>query len=275
MRNNIFSFADTYWLQLSGTAMGTSAACAYATLTYGHYENTILLPTFRDNILYYQRYIDDVFGIWIPPARDKATTWNQFKNTLNGWGNLEWSVQELSNQSQFLDLNVTIRNSSLAFSTFQKPLNLYLYIPPLSAHPHSCFKGLIKGELNRYWRQNSPVDFQELVTKFLERLHTSGHPLEKLYPLFTQAAATLDNPQQPRTNTATNNTLFIHWTHHPRGIQRNHIHQAYTQTLQAQDIHDNMIIAMSRPKNLRDVLTRAKLSLPDGMSIESFISKIS
>jgi hypothetical protein len=180
-----------------------------------------------------------------------------------------------SNQSQFLDLNVTIRNSSLAFSSFQKPLNLYLYIPPLSAHPHSCFKGLIKGELNRYWRQNSPVDFQELVTKFLERLHARGHPLEKLYPLFTQAAATLDNPQQPRTNTATNNTQFIHWTHHPRGIQRNYIRQAYTQTLQAQDIHDNLIIAMSRPKNLRDVLTRAKLSLPDGMSIESFISKMS
>jgi hypothetical protein len=31
---------------------------------------------------------------------------------------------------------------------------------------------------------------------------------------------------------------------------------------------------MSHPKNLRDILTRANLSLPDDMSIESFISKI-
>jgi hypothetical protein len=54
MRNNIFSFADTYWLQLSRTAMGTPAACAYATLTYGHYKNTTLLPAFQDNILYYR-----------------------------------------------------------------------------------------------------------------------------------------------------------------------------------------------------------------------------
>jgi hypothetical protein len=35
MQNNIFSFADTYWLQLSGTAMRTPVACAYATVIQG------------------------------------------------------------------------------------------------------------------------------------------------------------------------------------------------------------------------------------------------
>jgi len=38
MNNNIFSFGSSYWLQLSGTAMGTPAACAYATISYGHFE---------------------------------------------------------------------------------------------------------------------------------------------------------------------------------------------------------------------------------------------
>jgi hypothetical protein len=36
MNNNIFSFADTFWLQLSGTAIGTPAACAYATQHMGN-----------------------------------------------------------------------------------------------------------------------------------------------------------------------------------------------------------------------------------------------
>jgi hypothetical protein len=88
IRNNIFSFADTYWLQLSGTAMGTPVACAYATVTFGHYENTNILVEFSPQLLYYRRYIDDIIGIWVPPDRNQTTTWDHFKDTLNNWGNL-------------------------------------------------------------------------------------------------------------------------------------------------------------------------------------------
>jgi hypothetical protein len=169
MRNNIFSFADTYWLQLCGTAMGTPVACAYATLTFGHYENTTLLPTFRDNLLFYCRYIDDIFGIWIP-SRKNNHTWRCFKEQLGNWGKLTWSIKEPSKQVNFLDLIINLDKSTISFSTYKKPLNLYLYIPPLSAHPNSCLKGLIKGELQRYWTLNNHQTFQQLTTKFIERL---------------------------------------------------------------------------------------------------------
>jgi hypothetical protein len=45
MSNNIFTFGDTFWLQLSGTAMGTPATCSYATISYGQHENSLILPT--------------------------------------------------------------------------------------------------------------------------------------------------------------------------------------------------------------------------------------
>ena len=32
MRNNVFEYGDLYFLQLLGTAMGTSAACMWATI---------------------------------------------------------------------------------------------------------------------------------------------------------------------------------------------------------------------------------------------------
>jgi hypothetical protein len=87
MDNNIFSFADSYWLQLSGTAMGTPAACSYATLSFGQYENTVLLPTFKDNLIFYRRYIDDVFGIWLPSTTSNETVWSNFKQRLTTGAN--------------------------------------------------------------------------------------------------------------------------------------------------------------------------------------------
>jgi hypothetical protein len=55
MRNNIFSFSNTYWLQLTGTAMGTPTACSYATIAYGQHENSAILTTFRPYLFYYRR----------------------------------------------------------------------------------------------------------------------------------------------------------------------------------------------------------------------------
>jgi hypothetical protein len=89
-----------------------------------------------------------------------------------------------------------------------------------------------------------------------------------------QAAVNLDHSIIPKETTDTSNTLFIHWTHHPHGIHRSGIRQIYKQTLQLNDTHDRMVVAMSRPKNLRDILTKTKLSLPNGMTVQDFIAKI-
>jgi len=105
----IFSFSNTYWIQLSGTAMGTPAACSYATITYGHFENTEILMEFHPQILFYRRYIDDIFGLWVPPSTQQASTWTRFKEKLNSWGNLKWLIEEPSNKTVFLDLQVELR----------------------------------------------------------------------------------------------------------------------------------------------------------------------
>ena len=65
MQNNVFEWGDLYFLQLLGTAMGTSAACMWATIYFGVHENDTLLPRFSNNLLLYCRFIDDIFGIWI------------------------------------------------------------------------------------------------------------------------------------------------------------------------------------------------------------------
>jgi hypothetical protein len=221
MNHNIFSFADTYWHQLSGMAMGTPTACPYATITYGHFENSEILPRFNNNLLYYKRYIDDIFGIWIPSTDNNSDSWLQFKTLLNTWGNLKWKIEEPSSHTVFLDLNIHLHNSKITTRTFQKHMNLYLYIPLLLANPPSCLKGLIAGEMHRYWLQNSPADYKAILLKFIERLQNRGHTLPSLLPIFTQAAQTLDSGT-PLVNERCNNnsnTLYIHKTYHPSGLQ--------------------------------------------------------
>jgi len=275
MRNNIFSFSDTFWLQLSGTAMGTPVTCSYATITYGQYINITILPYFQDNLLYYHRYIDDILGIWLPPTKNPRHIWNEFKLKLNSWGKLEWQIEEPSSITTFLDLNVTIQDSSITFSTFQKPLNLYLYLPPLSAHPHSCLKGLIKGELNRYWLQSSPENFQNLVANFIKRLTARGHSVEHLTPLLLQAATTLDTTVNTKARqNDEDTTFFIHWRHHPKGLQRYDNRALYNTILQPHLDFTNTTLAIPRPKNLKDILTRAALSTTDGFSIQDKIKDL-
>jgi hypothetical protein len=62
MVHNIFTFGDTYWVQLSGTAMGSAASPAYATLYFAIHKQ---LFNYLE-LLYYVRYINNVLGIWTP-----------------------------------------------------------------------------------------------------------------------------------------------------------------------------------------------------------------
>jgi hypothetical protein len=81
MRNNLFKFGDTHWLQITGTAMGTPPACIY-----GIHELT-LFPRFQATVPFYKRYIDDVLGLWITDVdeEDKETdarNWSEFQAAM-------------------------------------------------------------------------------------------------------------------------------------------------------------------------------------------------
>jgi len=112
-----------------------------------------------------------------------------------------------------------------------------------------------------YWLQNNIEDFKAILTKFLDRLLARGHILTTLTPIFTQAATLLDNHTLSSTITATSkeNTLYIHRTYHPRGIKPFEIRQIHDKIIKPSLAYDQMIVALSRPKNLRDVLTRTAL----------------
>jgi hypothetical protein len=88
----------------------------------------------------YKRYINDGIGIWIRPPQ----LWAEFQTWVNSFGSLRWTFTELSREMDYLDVTIRLdETNSLRTVLYEKPLNLYLYLPPHSAHPPGVLTGLI------------------------------------------------------------------------------------------------------------------------------------
>jgi len=229
MKDNVLQFGDTHWRQIRGTAMGTVPAVDYAVLHVGLLERKQLMTKCKDNTLFYGRFIDDGIGVWIDTPKERHN-WRGFLADINNWGSLKWTNTGHVDSLVFLDMTITIKpDGQLHYKTYQKPLNLYLYIPPASAHPPGQLRSLVFGRLRSYWLQNTDAsDFLDIATQFGRRLLNRGYSLQTMQPLFEECMDKLEgsivNGPQQATNEETNQKpICFHLPFHPRGIQRHHI----------------------------------------------------
>ena len=135
MKNNVFVFGDTFWYQKIGTAMRTPPIPTYANLFFAIHKDRIL-PKYSANFLIYKRYIDDIFGIWVPSnsAIEDDTNWKKFVRQIDDYHGLKWIFSPKCDKVDFLDITVSINDRYIHTTLYEKSLNLYLYIPPHSAH---------------------------------------------------------------------------------------------------------------------------------------------
>jgi hypothetical protein len=120
------------------------------------------------------------------------------------------------------------------------------------------------------------TDFKVILTKFLDRLLDREQTINTLKPIFIQAATVLDNRTLASTITTkhTDNTLYIHRTFHPNGIKPFEIRQLCEKILRPSLTYDRMIIALSRPKNLKDVLTRTAFPSHPEIDVQDTVKRL-
>ena len=308
MKVNVFTFGNTWWTQLIGTAMGTPCACIYATIFYSWFERTYLLPKYHHHLLLYKRQIDDIFGV-STPSRHSKLTYKDFTNDLNKVSNLNWKSSNLLSSVNFLDLTITLQdNGTITTKTYQKKENLFLYIPPQSAHPPGMIKSLIYNLLRTYFIQNTTTsDFQHTVQRFYKRLLDRGYTTSTIHPIFSKYLPKIISdptilslkdynysnihPPSSKPSTTDSERQFFHLEFHPKDISRNRIQQLYKTHCNLPDKDNNsfltgyenkhgnlmkinkLTIAYSRPKNLQDHLCPSKLPTPPSLpSITSYIN---
>ena len=86
-----------------------------------------------------------------------------------------------------MDMTILIREDRIVTSLYKKSMNIYLYIPPHSAHPPGVLTGIVSGNILRIHSLCSEQDDINLRMKqFYERLLVRGYQVDLLIPAFTK-----------------------------------------------------------------------------------------
>lgn len=194
LKLNFFEFNSKTYLQINGTAMGTNCAPNYANLYLVNYELP-LINKFKENIIFYGRFIDDIFIIL-----DSKCDINIFrKEFINMNPKLEFSFNPSKEKAEFLDIifskgpNFQI-DGLLDTHVHQKNCNKYLYLPFKSQHPSHIKKSMITTELKRYIRISSNIKYYfEIRELFYLRLRSRGYKINFLLPIFNSVSYNIRN----------------------------------------------------------------------------------
>jgi hypothetical protein len=152
LMNNVTEFNGKLYIQTRGTAMGTPCAVVFACIFMGTIERKAWAQLGRINIhpLLNYRFIDDLLII-VNSSEEAQTILDTF-NHIDPFIKLTGNISD--DTANFLDLTL-YKGSKFHHSqrfdldVYQKPSNLFLFLPPCSCHPEHVIKGWIQGYLSR------------------------------------------------------------------------------------------------------------------------------
>ena len=180
LTNNYVSFYKDFFLQISGTAMGTPCAVVFACI-YMHIIEQEALNIFASQryihscVILFVRFIDDILAIFT----DYSTAF-EFMNILNSRRkNIKLTFKIRNMEAQFLDLTLYKdyhESLTIQVKAYSKPMNKFLFLPPTSCHPRHIFPGWILGYGKRV-RLNCSDDktYLQYLDEFQTRLLDRGY----------------------------------------------------------------------------------------------------
>jgi hypothetical protein len=171
LENNYVEFDGKFWLQKTGTAMGTPVAVMYSIIVLFSMEAPI-----TQHMLLYSRFIDDVCAL--VRRREAQAFIDSFQAICPSiqFDNVP-SIDEFLREGVMLDCRIEITSEGLLnLKLFQKELNKYQYIAPFSGHSPHIFKNFIHNEVRRYRLLcTKDSDFNEMLDLFTKRLQARGY----------------------------------------------------------------------------------------------------
>ena len=116
-KNLTFEFDGKYYKEINGIPMGSPLAPIAAEIYMKDFENNLLMKNPQIKIMYYYRYVNDLFLIIL-----KSVYENQLLNVINNLDtNLKFTLELESNDSlNFSDVRIFKNNKNLLTKWFRK-----------------------------------------------------------------------------------------------------------------------------------------------------------
>ena len=157
--------------------MGTKMAPPYANLFLGKLEEEhILNDTYKNNLKFYKRFLDDIFLIW----KGKLSKFKLFLNDINNLHpTINFTCQYSTKEINFLDTTIFIdvMKNNFMSKLFTKPTDTGTLLHYTSHHPKHTFENTIYSQTLRY-RMLTTND--KILTEQLKNLKniliTRGYP---------------------------------------------------------------------------------------------------
>lgn len=265
MRHNYFVFDRDFYLQTSGTSMGSICAPNYANLYMGFFEHCFVNNPDKNRhlnrILKWYRYIDDVFCIYLGNADEL----NDFVLLLNSFDhNLNFTLDHSKDKVHFLDMWVIRSESILTTTLYRKETDRNTLLQATSSHPTPLKRGLPKSQFYRLRRIcHSTEDFIDKAEDMKSRFSQRGYPLAWIDQAFNTALS------KPRSELLTSSqkkskkfSVTCMTTYSPnsyviKSVFKKHWHILQSDPELAAIFQDPPLVGFKRDRNLRDHLVHA------------------
>ncbi|XP_072384720.1 uncharacterized protein [Diabrotica undecimpunctata] len=136
LSQNFFNFNNETFVQPDGLAMGSPLSPILADIFLNDLESNKILNNnpFTNYIKFYSRYVDDTFIVW-GGSLDNLHSFLDYLNQLHHTIKFTLEIQDDSNSLNFLDLTLTLNNSTIILDIYRKPTHTGTVIPADSHHP--------------------------------------------------------------------------------------------------------------------------------------------
>ncbi|CAJ0930688.1 unnamed protein product [Ranitomeya imitator] len=233
--------------------MGSNVAPPYANCYMADFEDSVIYPDirFRENVLLWKRYIDDIFCVW-GGTLESFRSFVDFLNTA--WPGISFTMAHDQDRMNFLD-TVVIKNHTGQLSTDihikNTDRNSLLHFESL--HPRAIKKAIPKSQIQRVTRIVSDQELRtQRVSEMEAKFQARGYPESFLHESRTSG------PSRPKSN---NRIPFVHSFHPFAYILHKNIRQHWHLLTSAHpdipEFREPFLPCFRRPRNLRDTLVRA------------------